>query len=328
MSNLTRRDLEILRSLSRVQACRSVDLDDVLFTSVRCAQRRMAQLRDSGLIARLPSNTIPAPQGRCAPHYWCLTTRGAEYVAEAFPDEGPDVVACAQRARSLSLRNVEHHHALVELYFRLVGAKGDDVGALRAKAAAVGWCGDRVAALRYQHVAKNRVVRPDAVVWPWQGQNRFFIELDRSTHRHGEVKKAVAAYSRVVAQRVPDALFGDQRQNYLVFITKTAQRRDNLARALRATLHAGLDLVVLAQADAAAWLQQGLFGDDGEELAVPEAESADDTDSTLPSAREQRAVTLLKRLYNDVVKDAAQRKVAAPPSMQAAYDFLTEGANG
>ena len=228
MGRLTNRDVEVMRTIGRVRVVRTTSLLGVFFSHPRVAQRRMAVLRDSRLIAGRTQN-VALHAGNAGPLYWRLTRLGAELLEERWPDEA--WIDSAARAARLSVRCFEHQDALASLYLRLVADK--QLEEIRTKADAIVFRGDRDVALPYSTFDKQRTVYPDATVWARAGGARLFVELDRSTLSHRRVARTADAYSKAVLRGAPAQVFGDERESYLVYATKTAARRDGLAKTLR-----------------------------------------------------------------------------------------------
>ncbi len=104
----------------------------------------------------------------------------------------------------------------------------------------------------------------------------IFVELDRSTKDLGRIRQGLDRYAR--ALRTLD-LGGDSAS--LLFVVRSAARKANL-EALGLTLGGQLDLVVLREPDAVAWLRE-------EALAIPPAAPG--------RPREESFSTVARRAY-------------------------------
>jgi len=257
VARLTKRDVEILRTLGRVKLVRTASLLGVFFSHPRLVQRRMAALRDEGLVVGHRKGA-EAFSGNAGPHYWRLTRLGAELLEERFPEE--EWARNAERAARISVRFFEHQDAIVSLYLRLIADKGLDE--MCAKASAIVFRGDHDVELPYPTLGKQRLLYPDATAWAASGGARFFVEIDRSTVSRKRVVRTVEAYAHAAFNGNAARHFGDGRESYLVYATKTHARRDGLRHALRWKRFSGIRVAVLCLEEAIHWLHSGLFGRD------------------------------------------------------------------
>jgi hypothetical protein len=356
----TRRDREILRCLLRLRLVRTSGLH-WLFPTARMARRRLAVLRERGLIAS-HARGLPGGAGVGLPAYWRLTEKGLALARESFAGEAVSD-AFVQRAASASVRFFEHRDAVCEVYFALVrGDAGDgdgdgDIEAVRRRAERFAWSPEHDVVLAYpagrdvqcdrcqadvratmralvhrcaacgatQRGKRHRIV-PDATIATRRSRARVFLELDRATESHRRCKAALASYGRYVAGGDYAADFADEHRPYVLYATTTAMRRDNLHRALRrAAIPRELSYAVLTREEAVAWLREAIFGPaDGGALGV------DDVDESAPvgaaPSHEQRArlAAALRQLYDDMSGQLAGTDAAWPASMDEAAALLAE----
>jgi excisionase family DNA binding protein len=99
-------------------------------------------------------------------------------------------------------------------------------------------------------LGKRADVVPDAVIRSAKLRRRIFVELDRSTKDLGRIRECLDRYVQVF--RALD-LGGDVPS--LLFVIRSAARKANV-EALGRTLGTPLDLVVLREPGAVAWLRE------------------------------------------------------------------------
>src|SRR5579859_3734426 len=110
------RDLEILRTLVRVQFATSPELVSAFFSSDKVGLRRLSKLEKLELITR---HTKGAPKEEPGYFAWRLTKTGVSAVARAFPRE-PIGEAFDERVAERSLGDAYQREALTRLYLQLI----------------------------------------------------------------------------------------------------------------------------------------------------------------------------------------------------------------
>jgi hypothetical protein len=279
LDELQVRDLEVLRTLHRLEYLPTRQLAPVVFPSVDVARRRLRRLSDLGLI--LPhTRGISEHLGYRA---WRLTAHGVDAVGRAFPAE-PTRDGLVERLKSGSLANIDHRESLADVYLQLLGhgdvpapqeADRTAVAArsarLRLRASAIRWAPDGAVVLRYTTVQGDEQVQPDATVTSEHRQVRLFLELDRSTHSPARVKAGLGRYARYARSRYA-ADWPDGRRASVVLICASTQRARNLRAMAADVLGDRLGSHALEVAEAAAWLDQQLV--DPTRLARSAAASA------------------------------------------------------
>jgi hypothetical protein len=261
LEQLQLRDLEVLRSLVRLEYVTTRQFTGALFPSMDVARRRLRRLHDLSLV-QPHTRGISEHLGYQA---WRLTAAGIEAVARAFRDE-PLRDGLLERLKAGSLANIDHREELVDLYFRVLA--GDDGEApqeanrsavaaraarLRARAAALRWDPDGAVVLRYRTVAGEEHVKPDATVTSLHRPVRVFVELDRSTHNGARLRDSFQRYARYVRQHYA-AAWPDGRRPVLLVVTRSAERATNVAAIARGALGETLPVHVALAGDAARWL--------------------------------------------------------------------------
>ena len=114
---MDKKDLEILKTIYRVRVARVDQVESVLFTSRRTAQRRFARLRERGLIIKHEKG-LSLNGTANGPKHYRLTKAGVELLVKESPQD--DYLAPRHKtSHRLSLRNHEHHDGLVALYINL-----------------------------------------------------------------------------------------------------------------------------------------------------------------------------------------------------------------
>jgi hypothetical protein len=248
---MTIRDLEILRTLLRLQVATTGALAETFFTQLKLAQRRLRRLRERGLITA-HERGLRGPMASDA-RYWRLTSMGLAMVAEAFPNE-PVANNFLDRVAKASLRNSEHRNAIAELYLALIADRDQDPSEIRARAEAFRWYGDYDVVLPFHdREGVERVERriiPDATLET--PSTRIFLEVDRSTQSLSRCRHVMRSYGRHLAQGNYAATFQDQLTPYVVYVAKSKARRENLQAAADA-LSLPLPVAVLTADQAPAW---------------------------------------------------------------------------
>ncbi len=318
---LTARDKEILRTLLRVQLANTASLQQVFFPSLRVAQRRLQVLRGRGLV-RNHAKGLPGGYGARGSSYWRLTPGGLEAVVECFPDE-PIPDNAVDRAAQGSLRFFEHRNQVADLYLALIADRHQDAAEMSRRASSFGWAGEHGVVLDYDKLGGSGRIVPDATITS-PAKVRVFLELDRSTESRKRCERAVKAYSSYVRQGHYAQDFADELTPYLLYATKSNARRKSLHSAFGPIATASLEVVVLALPDAIQWVRRGLYGDDDGAVAL--AQAAADPGERDAGFRDE-AMTRMTELYEAYLADLERRRdagerIAAPPCLQEAYDFI------
>jgi hypothetical protein len=256
-TRLELRDLEILRTLLRVRYLTGRQLNAAFFSCPRVGRRRIHRLSEYDLI-RPYATSNPDLIGY---QVWRLTRRGLDAVVQEFPDEAiPDGVL--ERVATCALRYVFHREALAELYLRVIVPERTDtterdLGAyrrwaseMRARASAITWQPDGDVVLSVSRLGERVDVVPDAAARSPDQKRRVFVELDRSNKNLGRIRECLDRYLTVLGHL---ALGGDART--VLFVVRSAARKRNIQQ-----LSDALPLVVLEEAEAAAWLREHLHG--------------------------------------------------------------------
>lgn len=254
---LTVRDVEILRTLLRLQVATTAQLQRAFFTQARLARRRLQVLRERGYIA-VHGRGARGPYAEHGGTWWRLTADGVQMVACTYPSE-PMPDNAVHRAARASLRNFEHREAIGDLYFGLITDRHKEPAEIAARASALMWHGEYDVALSYEAVDAaelvERQVIPDATIAT--AACRYFIEIDRSTESRARCERAVVAYDRHVVQGRYAAQFPDGRPPHVVYVTRSRARAESLQRMLsRQQLQ--LEVTALPLPAAVTWLRQVL----------------------------------------------------------------------
>lgn len=317
---VTVRDREILRFVARVHVVNTLTVTEAFFSHRRPAQRALARLREHGLIASTQNGLRP---GASQPRYWHLTERGRGLMEQSFPGEPLSRLAGPAAARR-SLRYWEHLDAVARLYAQVIRA--EDARAARTKADAIVWAGDHAVKLELARGRKLEAVIPDATVHPRDGGARIFIEVDRSTETLRRCKQVVGLYARFCAGPEYTALFEDTRRPYVLYVTKSAARRDNLRKATRGLARDAVEVAALTSGEAVAWLHEALFGA-RHDLLPADAAPAE------PRVGARRALEVLTALYDDYYATLRRLEdrgedVEWPGSLHQAHALLEGGERG
>jgi hypothetical protein len=194
--------------------------------------------------------------------YHRLTSKGLDAVLSAFPEED-HLHGAVARAQRMSLRQVEHHEALVELYMEVIADGDPDAAASRA--GALRYWHDHDLRLKVRFRSARRLVEPDAVYEAPEKHTRIFVELDRSTSSHARMRTKLSGYASWAREGGGHALFERVLPPRLLVVTKTDRRRGELANTFRLMELGGLQVTTLQFRHAVKWLRSELFGDRLEE---------------------------------------------------------------
>lgn len=265
-ATLQARDLEILRTLYRLEFVTTRELAYYFFSAPRPARRRLKFLSDRGYITPHARRLAPGINYTA----WRLHSKGVAALCEACPDENvpPDF---DQGLLQRSLYNLHHRTSLTELYLGLLTHGGPEpshggaVGAsrivryMRARADAFTWHPDgatlltcRVPKPRTLDFEQARIV-PDATLVGGSAKVRVFVELDRSTKRLKSIEATFALYARFLRDAY-GTQFSDGRLPFLLYVVRSEERRNNLRELAQRALPSGVEHQVLLYEDALAWL--------------------------------------------------------------------------
>jgi hypothetical protein len=157
----------------------------------------------------------------------------------------------------LSLRNFEHRDLCNRVYLALV--RGADMAEVRARADILSWSPDGSRSLPYRRGTLAKRIVPDAVVTA-SGSARIFIEIDRSTETVERSRDILVGYESVVAQGEYAKAFDDDREPYVVYLTRSDARRTHLAAAASAAHLVRIRSACLTYNDGISWLHEAVFG--------------------------------------------------------------------
>ena len=236
--SITSRDVEILRTLLRLQLVNTTSLQEIFFPQLRVARRRLSILRDRGLIA-MHGKGLPGPMASGA-RYWRLTRRGVETVAHVLPTE-PIPNHHVERVAKMSLRAFEHRDMINAVYLGVVGDWDHEISEVRRRASSFQWFSEYDVELTYNKIdgaaALPRRIIPDAAVL---GNGvRYFLEIDRSTESRRRCQRKVEAYQASADQGGYNAAFPDGLPFEVIFIARTDRRAAGLTHVvdqMRATI--------------------------------------------------------------------------------------------
>lgn len=310
MKRITKRDAEVLRTISRLHVVSSRSLmGSCLFSHVRVCQRRLAVLRDHGLICRHQRGLPDCGQG--GPVYYRLTARGAELVSVRFEQE-LQVLERAAKVSRLSLRNHEHHDLEVQVYLSLIA--GSTIAEVSQKASSVTFGGDHDVGLVLQTGTSERTLFPDMTLMPREGNVRLFVELDRSSTPHRRIRSTARQYERYCGSGADEALFGAaaRRSTYVVYLARSRRRRDNLRKSLAGARTQTVSMVVHELSEGINWLHKAIHG----------GPAPDPAQAIVRSTQEASAMDVLGSVYADYQALLSELSLPAPDSLTAAYELL------
>ena len=307
---ITKRDLEILRTLVRVQLARTGSLQETFFRTLSTTRRRLRALRNYGLIDT-HSKGLPGNLAITGGQYWRITESGLRLFAERFPNEVIPENLVVRTSRS-SLRCFEHRDDMTDLYLRLVASQDQDIDEIRERADIVNWRGEHEVVLPYEELARglqkvDRRIIPDATLTT--ADARCFLEVDRSTESLKRCKRVVLSYAKAIKTAGYASQFGDQRRVKVVYATKSRARAKNL-RELVETLGAlPMDVIALPRLEVVDWLNASISR---------EPWQGDNT---------AKSYVLLHRLYDEARRYFAAKVergelVSAPAVLTEVYEHL------
>ena len=273
---LQTRDIEIFRTLVRLEYLTTRQIQEAFFQAPRRARRRLHRLSELDFIAPHrkgldPLNTYSA---------WRLTERGAGELARAIPSE-TIAVGFVQRVAETSLLHLHHHEALASIYLGLVttavdvAANDNDIAATRARisqmrglAEQFEWQPDGAVTLRYLLGPREYQVVPDATVMSRAQAARVFLELDRSNKPLGRIARNLERYRLYCAEPYAKA-FPDGRAPMVLYVVGHEIRQAGVRRLCERVLGKSVRWDVALLKDAVASLRTVLFGFGQLELPNP-----------------------------------------------------------
>jgi hypothetical protein len=273
-TRLQRRDLEILRTIGRLRYVTTQDIVATYFATPNLGRRRLRRLSGLGMIA---THRRGVPDR--LPYYaWRLTSRGLDAMIEAFPDE-PCEDGLAERLAVGSLQNLDHRDALARLYLALVasgaGPMPDDadiasmravVDGLSARATQFWWQPDGEVVVRFEKLGDRLQLVPDATVCSRHRPIRIFVELDRSTRSLSRIAENLERYRWFFGHDY-DRAFPDGRAPTVLYVVRSAGRRDGIGQHAARVLGAAVSFAVHEEAGAVKWLEEAIV-DPAHELAA------------------------------------------------------------
>lgn len=328
-NSLQRRDLEILRTIGRLRYVTTQEIVTTFFATPHLGRRRLRRLSGLDLIA---THRKGVPE-RLPLYAWRLTSRGLEVVAEAFPDEVfPD--GLAERLGDGSLTNLDHRGALARLYLGLVaGGAGPvpddaDLAAVRAvidglwtRASQFWWQPDGDLVLRFQKLAEEAQIVPDATVCARYRSVRVFVEVDRSTRSLTRIAENLERYAWFLRQGYTGA-FPDGRAPSLLYVVRSAGRKSGIAEHATRLIGNGTPWSVLEEKEAVSWLEKTVV--DSRHDATPgqslPAVAADDAGDGLALAA--KSVYTWARIYAEQLR--AEGKSLPPEGQQALLEMYQQ----
>jgi hypothetical protein len=288
------------------------------FSCRRTAQERLAGLRAKGLLATSVQG-LPFGDRVGALRYWHLTARGCDAVGGAWPHEPlPDPTLLPR----LSLRNFEHRDLCNRVYLALI--RGADMAEVRARADLLAWSADGARSLPYRRGTLTRRIVPDAVLTA-AGSARIFIEIDRSSETVHRCRDILVGYESVVAQGGYAKAFGDDREPYVVYLTRSDARRAHLAAAASAAHLVRVRTACLTYNDGIAWLHEAVFGSRfsvAPFAVAPRAVTPRATRPLSPPMRELLTDLAAEFESHLLSRIAAGEELDFPPTLRAAQDAL------
>lgn len=265
-ASLQPRDVEILRTLYRLEFVTTRELTSYFFTAPRPARRRLEYLSDRGYITPHARSVAPGINYTA----WRLHSKGVVALSETCPDESIPL-DFDQGLLRRSLYNLHHRNLLTEFYLSLLTHGGpapshdSAVGArqtirhMRKRADAFTWQPDGATALTCR-VPKPRTLDfeqartvPDATVVGRTANARVFIELDRSTKRLTSIAATFAFYAHFLRHAYA-VQFADGRGPFLLYVVRSEERRNNLRALAQRAFPSGYEHQVLLQEEALVWL--------------------------------------------------------------------------
>ncbi len=245
------RDFEILRTVARLRYVTSRELRNVFFPYEDAGRKRLKVLSGQDLIR---------PHRKGLPLYlnytvWRITTRGIRELAHAFPDEGV-LDTMAARAGENSLREFEHREKISEVYFDLIADKS--ISVIRQKANQFWWQPDGETILRYEYLGKLHRIIPDVTATSRVKNVRLFVELDRSTKDLARIEANLREYRKYLEHVYPQ-VFKDRKAPALVYIVRSAGRKESIERVAAKVGFGRLPLTVIVQGREKEWLENTLL---------------------------------------------------------------------
>lgn len=200
---------------------------------------------------------------------WRLTAVGLDLVTEEFHDELVPDGLCDRLAEG-TLLHINHREAVSRVYLGLLhGREGSiepggwtavngQIARLRARASKFTWQADGDVTLRYHTLVEEQQVVPDATITARHQPARVFVEVDRSTKALARIGSVMERYRRFVTTEYPRT-FPDGKKAIVLFVVRSAARRDGIARLAERTLPP-VAWVSLLESDATAWLEEQVLG--------------------------------------------------------------------
>jgi hypothetical protein len=265
-NNLQRRDLEILRTIGRLRYVATHEIVSTFFATAHQGRKRLRHLSGLDLIA---THRKGVPDR--LPYYaWRLTARGLEVLADVFPDElFPD--GLAERLADGSLHHLDHRGALTRLYLAFLAAgtgpmpDDGDVASVRAvadglwaRAAQFWWQPDGDLVLRFQKLAQEAQLVPDATLCGRHRPVRVFLELDRSTRGLARIAENLERYAWFLRHDYTRA-FTDGRAPSLLYVVRSTGRKAGITDHATQILGSTTSWAVHEEKPAVAWLETTLI---------------------------------------------------------------------
>lgn len=307
------RDAEVLRTIGRLRYVTMPELVGRFFPSDDVARRRLRYLRDRGLI-RTHVKGVPS---KLRYEAWRLTARGIDDLLASSPEEPlPD--GLADRLAEGSLVNIDHREALNRVYLEIIAhhvppsaAERAEVVAharrIRACAEQIWWQADGDVTLRLQVIGRDphrpgRLVRdeqiiPDATLCSRVGNQRIFLEVDRSSRTLTRIATTIERY-RHYLQDYYSRHYQDGRTPVVLFVVRSAGRRAGIDRQLKKTLGTGSHQA-LEHAAAVTWLREQLVSAPADASAAKD-DNGEDTIATM------RALYLSLHAFRAQLKQTGQ----------------------
>lgn len=211
-SHLTARDHQILAYLAEHQVLTTPQIRDLVFSSTRHTQRRLAELAALGVLSRVR----PRASRGSAPTHWILGPAGVVVLAA---DQEVDVrVAGALRNKALTAALGQWRQHLVGVNGFFTRLVADDAGDLDV------WWPEQRCARRW-----GRVVIPDGYgQWRQNGDEiAFWLEYDRGTERLVDLVDKVYGYAEIADTSWPAV---ETSHPWLLFRLPSARRERDLHR--------------------------------------------------------------------------------------------------
>ena len=288
---MQQRDLEMLRTLARLQFVSSVELVNAFFPSPKAGLRRLKKLGDLELIAR-------HTKGATLEHFfaWRLTKRGIAALVREYPNE-PIQEGFDERLTGLNLGDGYDRGVFNELYLALVcdrrgpaemGSSSPGwqelrkwTAAVRLRASAIEWNPRGSLCFEWRNLLGQTFrLMPDATVV--NRAERFFLELDQSQRPRSRIEEQLRLYAGFLNGPYTHR-YRDGKRAVLVFLAHSEARRDQIYQIAQALYDGprGKVKALVVSKDATTWLAKTLLGEQRSEL---------DRDGSAPFA-ERQAVT-------------------------------------